>query len=151
MERRLAEECSYWRTGSSVAPEVWFKKAKDKLVRTGARLVSDGILNCNGQTIFMVEFELDGVPYRIGWPVLAIGECTEKQGAQRLSYARRQAATAFYHDVNSVCVKAEFFGARAAFVAFEILPDKSTLAESPTGALPDRMKGLAGLLPGRTT
>ena len=110
-----AEDVNYWRTGQSDA-ETWLDMATRQIEDVGGRLLRVAAVTENERAGFMVEFELDGNRFRLLWPVLQ-----SKTGDGKS--ARRQAATALYHDVKARCLAAKFIGARAAFFAFLELAD----------------------------
>lgn len=110
-----AEDVNYWRSGQS-DPDRWLDRATDEIAEVGGHVLRLAAVTENDRAGFMVEFELDGNRFRLLWPVLQ-----SKTGD--VKSARRQAATALYHDVKARCLAVKFIGARAAFFAFLELAD----------------------------
>lgn len=129
MDRDYAENVNYWKSGSA-APDRWIDKAKREIRSVGGQIIGDMTVNdeATGRAAFCLAFVLQGEKYQIKWPVLE-----SKTG--NLHAARRQAATALYHDVKARCVELKFLGARAAFMAFLQLPDGRTAAEAANSEL----------------
>lgn len=115
-----AEEMNYFKT-SQKAPDTWLDKATEEIEEAGGivRLQAKGF--DSGHSAYCMEFELDGQPYRIVWPILPCKNGNEKA-------AERQAATMMYHDVKARAMKAKIFGSRTAFFDFMLLPDGRTAA-----------------------
>ncbi len=120
IEKTYAETVNYWKTGQS-SPDTWLDHAKTEIAAVGGKVLA---------------FELDGEKFRVLWPVLE-----SKTG--NLRAARIQAATALYHEVKAACVKLRFLGARAAFLAYWMLPDGSGRTASEL-TLEDDLPALLG-------
>jgi hypothetical protein len=112
---------NYWKTSKS-SPSTWIEKAKREIVSVGGTIVGEAFVMQQGAGAFMLAFDLDGDRYKILWRVL------ESKGGDATA-AKRQAATALYHDVKNSCVKLRFAGARVAFADALIAPDGRTVGE----------------------
>jgi len=110
-----AEDVNYWRT-SQRDPESWLDMATRQIEDVGGRLLRVAAVTESARAGFMMEFDLDGNRFRLLWPVL-------RSVTGDVKSARRQAATALYHDVKARCLAVKFIGARAAFFAFLELAD----------------------------
>jgi len=111
-----AENINYWKTGRS-SPDTWIAKARRELESVGGVVTGEGFGQDTrtGRAAYMLAFELEDLPYRIVWPVLL------SKNGDHLA-ARRQAATALYHDVKARCVSLRFLGSGAMF-GYLVLPD----------------------------
>jgi hypothetical protein len=117
-----AEDVNYWKT-SRTAPSTWLDKAKSEIEAIGGTVVGEAFASDSlGRAAYMLSFELEGDRYRIVWHVLK-----SKSGDN--ASAKRQAATALYHDVKNAVVKARFKGARVAFADALVAPDGHTVGE----------------------
>ena len=105
-----AEQVNYWQT-SRTAAATWTIKTLRLITALGGEVQRHAFASEQGRSAFMVEFTIEGQPYRMVWPVLA-----PKGG--NLNAAEIQAATAMYHAVKNAVVNAKFIGARAAFFPF---------------------------------
>ncbi len=123
MSEYHAEEVNYWQTSQS-APDKWIERAKTQISSVGGCILREayGQEETTGQAAFMLEFALDGERYKVIWPVLASD--TGKKMA-----AKRQAATALFHDVKNRCVALKFLGGRAAFFSYLMLGDGRTASQ----------------------
>lgn len=117
-----ADDVNYFKTSQS-APDTWLNKAKKEITALGGNVHSELIGTINNRTAIMLGFELDGDNYRIVYPVLL-----PRSPKDDLS-AKRQAATALYHEVKALCVSAKFRGVRGAFHSFLLLPDGRTAGD----------------------
>ncbi len=102
MDRDYAEDVNYWKSGTA-APDSWIDKAKRDIRSVGGQIIGDMTVNdeSTGRAAFCLAFVLQGDKYQIKWPVLE-----SKTG--NLQAARRQAATALYHDVKARCVELNY-------------------------------------------
>jgi hypothetical protein len=117
-----ADDVNYFKT-SKTAPDTWLQKAKGEIEDLGGNVHSELIGTMNGRAAIMLGFVLDNDNYRIVYPVL-IPRNTKDDLA-----AKRQAATALYHEVKALCVSAKFRGVRGAFHSFLLLPDGRTAGD----------------------
>lgn len=122
-----AEKVNYWQS-SKTSPDTWLEKSK-KAIRSVGGVIEQSVIASDdrmGYEAFAIRFTIGQESYSLRWPVLR--SRTGNQGA-----ARRQAATALYHDVKTCVVRAKFLGVQAAFLTWLELPDGSTAADH-TGA-----------------
>jgi len=123
-----ADAFPYWKTGKS-DPGTWIERAGEEIERAGGQLIGYACGRTGkGNMAHVLQFKLCGDLFRIVWPIL-----TPKREKDAL-FARRQAATALFHDVKARCITLRFMGARAAFCAFILLPDGRTVGEVTTRA-----------------
>ncbi len=133
-----AEDVNYWQTGKA-SPDNWLEKAKKEIHIVGGQVIGSQIISedITGRAGFVLAFQLDGENFTIKWPVLQ----SKRNNRQA---ARRQAATALYHEVKAACVKVKFLGARSAFFAYLMLPDGRTAAEVGSSELLEMLPALIG-------
>lgn len=117
-----ADEVNYWKSGKS-SPDTWMEKSKKELNGLGATIHIELSGTVNGKTVFTLGFRLDGDEFRISYPVLKVRDSKDEYSA------KRQAATALYHEVKALCVSAKFRGVRGAFHSFLVLPDGRTAGD----------------------
>ena len=131
-----AEECNYWKTGRSSA-DSWIDKAKKEITAVGGVIDGQGFMQDmqSGKAGYMLAFRFDNDPYRLVWPVLPV----RTKNASSEEAARRQAATAMYHDVKAKCVAIKFRGAAVAFAGERLLPSGRTVAESTDSEILEHM------------
>jgi hypothetical protein len=115
MDEIYAEDVNYWKTGRS-SPDEWLDKTRALIASV------DGVVNrqafaaeAGGQQAYLIEFTLADQAYKIVWPVL------QTKSGKDWTAAKRQAATALYHDVKARVVTLKFLGARNAFFPFLVL------------------------------
>jgi hypothetical protein len=130
-----AEDTNYWKTSKS-APSTWIDRAKREICSIGGQILGEAFVMQNGAGAYMIAFELDDDHYKLMWNVL-------KSKGGDTSAARRQAATALYHDVKAACVKAKFRGARIAFADALVTPEGKTVGELIDG---DQLQSLPQML-----
>ncbi len=133
-----AEDVNYWKTGSRTSCDEWIEKTKREILAVGGAIIGSGtaINDMTGRAAFTIRFRLEEELFDLRWPVL-------ETKTMDLRAARVQSATALYHDVKACCLRVKFLGARAAFLAYLILPDGSTASEVTSGEL---LAGLPRLL-----
>ncbi len=133
-----AEEANYWKTGRSSA-DSWLEKAKKEIRTVGGQVIGSGSFSedITDRAGFMLAFKLEKENFSIKWPVLK-----SKRGDHQA--AKRQAATALYHEVKAACVKMKFLGARSAFLAYLLLPDGRTASEASSPELLEKLPALMG-------
>jgi hypothetical protein len=112
-----AEDVNYWQT-SKASPDRWLERAKREIRQAGGTVVGEAFAReeATGRASYLLQFQIAGDRFKMIWPVM------ESKAGKELA-ARVQAATALYHEVKAACVKAKFLGARAAFLAYLMLPD----------------------------
>ena len=140
----FAEDINYWRTSKS-ADARWVEKAKQQIEEAGGRVLGDGFGSdaTTGQSAYMLAFELNGVPYKITWPVLP----TKTKKPDIILAARVQAATMLYRDIKARCVTAKVLGTRSAFFSYLLLPNGSTATELAVPELVDQIPELLRTVP----
>lgn len=133
-----AEDVNYWKSSRS-GPDTWLDKAKVEIRRAGGQVVGSGSFSedLTGRAGFMLAFTLANDNFTVKWPVLK-----SKSGDHKA--AQIQAATALYHEVKAACVKVKFLGARAAFLAYLMLPDGRTASESTSETLVTALPQIIG-------
>lgn len=138
MPKIYAEDVNYWQT-SKASPDSWLDKAKKEIRTVGGQVVGSGSFSedVTGRAGFMLAFKLGDDSFTIKWPVL------QSKGGHHQA-ARRQAATALYHEIKAACVKVKFLGARSAFFAYLMLPDGRTVSEAGSGEFLELLPGLMG-------
>lgn len=120
-----AESVNYWQTGRS-DPDTWIAKTTKLLREVGGKVTAEAFgKDATGHSAFMLQFELDGSPFRLVWPVLPT-----RSGNERA--AKIQAATFLYHDIKARCMASVVLGKRAAFMNFLLLPDGRTAGDVAT-------------------
>lgn len=134
-----ASDLNYYKTSRS-APDTWLDKACEVIREAGGRIRGRG----HGfeapddgpeREAYFVTFELAGDLYRSVWPVLP----DDKDDGLA---ARRQAATALYHDLKARAVRQKFCGARPAYLDMLVLPDGRTAAQASTPELTEHFPKL---------
>lgn len=114
---------SYWKTGTS-SPGTWMDKTEALIENHGGIVHGKGDGKApDGRVVIMFSFELEGEQFQIVWPVLAVVNPKDRLAA------KRQAATAVYHDVKAKCNHLVFKGARVAFLEYLLLPDGRRVAD----------------------
>ncbi|MEL6526016.1 MAG: hypothetical protein AAFQ07_09935 [Chloroflexota bacterium] len=121
-DRPKAYDVNYWKSSKS-SPDTWVERTKDEIECIGGVILSELAGTMNGKTAFMIAFQLDDHYYKIVYEVLPIDDPKD------LIAAKRQAATAMYHEVKALCVAAKFRGVKAAFNSYLVLEDGRTVAE----------------------
>lgn len=117
----------YWNT-SRTHPDTWIYRAKELIKDIGGTIGGFAFAENANQAAFMLTFNLGGDHYSINWPVLPTR-------TNKPEWAKRQAATALYHDVKHKVVTAKFKGVRAAFVEYLVLVDgKTTVGNAAANA-----------------
>lgn len=114
-----AEDVNYWKTGRSDV-DTWIERAKKEIRAVAGVVHGSGSYtdDATGRGVIFIRFSFGNDEFNLKWVVL-------ESKAGDIAAARRQAATALYHDVKAACVKLKFFGARAAFLPYLLLPDGS--------------------------
>lgn len=118
----FGEDVNYWKT-STKSPDSWLEDTKSLIQSIGGKILSDMIATMDGKTAIAVTFIIAEDRYKIIYPILAI-----RKEADRLA-AKRQAATAMYHEVKALIVSAKFRGIRGAFHSYLVLPDGRTAGD----------------------
>ena len=138
-----AEDINYWKTGTS-SPDTWIDRAKAEIKAAGGKMLGDAYGNdaTTGRSAYMLQFILEGEPFKIVWPVLPA-----RGGNARA--AQIQAATMLYHDVKARCVSAKVLGGKAAFFTYIQLPDGRNASEVATPDLVNHLPSMFKMLPGR--
>jgi hypothetical protein len=122
----FADDLPYWKTSTQAANH-WIEKAGIEIERAGGEVIGDACGKLpGGGTALILQFRLGGDVFRILWPVVT------PRSERDLPVARRQAATALFHDVKARCMSVRFLGARSAFCGFLLLPDGRTVGEIAT-------------------
>jgi hypothetical protein len=122
-EAPFADDLPYWKT-SPAGADSWLDKAAVEIERAGGEVIGHACGKLpSGGVAYVFQFKAGADVYRLVWPVM------EPRYPEDLGAARRQAATALFHDVKARCLAARFMGARAAFVGFMLLPDGRSVAE----------------------
>jgi hypothetical protein len=117
-----AEEVNYWKT-SVKSPDSWLEDTKTLIQSIGGKVHSDMIATMEGKTAIMIGFAVGEDRYKIVYPILAIRKESDRVAA------KRQAATALYHEVKALIVSAKFRGVRGAFMSYLVLPDGRTAGD----------------------
>lgn len=118
-----AEDVNYFDTGRS-SPDTIIEKAKKEIRGIGGSIKGEMFgQDETGKSAYVLMFSIGDDNYKIEYPVL------ESRAGKTLS-ARRQAATALYHDVKSKCVTMKFVGARGAFMPYLLLPNGQTTSRA---------------------
>lgn len=117
-----AEDINYWKTSKS-STESWVDKTKKLITGINGTIHTEMIGTVNGKSAVMLGFIIEDNNFKIVYPVLAI-----RKDADLLS-AKRQAATAMYHEVKALVVSAKFRGIRGAFHSYLVLADGRTAGE----------------------
>lgn len=118
---KTAEDCRYWKTGTS-SPDVWMEKIIKLLSDFGGDVTSSAYVNDSGKSAYMIKFNLDEELFKIVWPVLI-------SSSENDMAARRQAVTMLYHDIKARCVSADVLGVRASFFTWLSLDDGRTMMQ----------------------
>lgn len=128
----------YWNTSKS-APDAWLDKARQLVESVGGQVVTVAFASepHTGRAAYMMEFVVGPDRYKIVWPVLP-----SRRGNDLA--ARRQAATALFHDVKARVVAAKFLGVRTAFLPWLVLPSGRPAAQASDRALEQHLPALAG-------
>ena len=126
----------FWQT-STTAPDSWMDKTKRLIQEVGGKVQMEAFGKQEGQSAFLLEFEIGGDRFKVMWPVLPTKSKNEKA-------ARIQAATLMFHDVKAKCMTAKVMGTRAAFFSYLLLPDgrpatSASVVELETG-IPELFK-----------
>lgn len=106
----------YWKTSQS-SPDTWLENTKKEIRAIGGVIIGEMVGMINGKAGLMLEFKADNQHFRIIYPVLP----TRKESDSIA--AKRQAATAMYHEVKALCVSVKFRGITATFHNYLLLPD----------------------------
>lgn len=117
-----AEDQPYWKT-SNTAADSWLEKAKKEIAGVKGEILGEAFVSSDGRSAYMLAFRIDGSHFKINWPVL-------QSRSKDVMAAKRQSATALYHDVKSRVVAAKFLGTRTAFASWLLLPGGQTVAEA---------------------
>jgi hypothetical protein len=117
-----AEDVNYWKT-SVKSPDSWLEDTKSLIQSIGGKILSDMIATMDGKTAIMIQFQIADDRYKIVYPILTI-----RKEADRAA-AKRQAATAMYHEVKALIVSAKFRSIRGAFHSYLVLPDGRTAGD----------------------
>ncbi len=88
----------------------------------------------------MMQFEIEGTPFKIVWPVLRLRSGNELA-------AKRQAVTLLHHDVKAKCITALILGVRTAFFNYLLLPNGQTAASA---SIPELMEDVPLAIAGYT-
>lgn len=126
-----AESVPYWKT-STTAPDTWIEKSKKEIKSIGGQIIGEAFGSMDGRAAYMLAFRIGDNQFKLTWPVL------ESKSKDTLA-AKRQAATALYHDVKARVVAAKFLGARTAFASWLLLPGGKSVAEMSDSALMDHI------------
>lgn len=116
MKLPFAEEINHFWQTSQTAPDSWMDKTKRLIQEVGGRVITEAFGQQEGQSAFLLEFEIGEDRFRLTWPVLPSKGKNERA-------ARIQAATLMFHDVKAKCMTALVMGTRAAFFSYLLLPD----------------------------
>lgn len=114
----------YWKTSQS-SPDTWLESTKKEIRAIGGVIVSEMIGMMNGNAGIMLEFKADNNQFRIIYPILPTRKETDAFAA------KRQAATALYHEVKALCVSVKFRGITATFHSYLLL-DSGRIASQHT-------------------
>jgi len=117
-----ADDVNYWKT-SGASSESWLEKTKKLISDFGGIVHSEMLGTFNGRSALMLGFVFEDNQYKIVYPVLAVRQ------EQDVPHAKRQAATALYHEVKALVVSAKFRGIRATFHSYLVLSDGRTAGE----------------------
>lgn len=117
-----ADDVNYFKTGKS-SPDTWLQKSKSEIESIGGKVLSELSGTVNGKSAFMISFSLQDSLFKITYPVLKPRDSEDEYAA------KRQAATAMYHDIKARCVSMKFHGAKVAFHAYLVLGDGRTAGE----------------------
>ena len=129
-ETKTAEDCRYWKTGTS-SPDIWMEKIITLLKDFGGEVTSSGYVNDNGKSAYMIKFYLNEELFKIIWPVLESSTGNEMA-------ARRQSVTMLYHDIKAKCVSADILGVRASFFSYLALDDGRTMLQLSNSQLMEK-------------
>lgn len=113
-----AEDLNYWQTGKS-DPDQWVEKAKDQLVKLGAKIEAQGFgMNGDGKAAYMIGFTIKEDSFKIIWPVMKLKYNNSSERAAKI-----QAATMLYHYVKAVALYVAVVGPKTALFSHYMLPD----------------------------
>jgi len=128
MNLPYAEDINYWQTSGS-SPDQWVEKTKKLIQQLNGKILAEAFgSDSNGNSAFMIAFQISDDQFKVLWPVLPTK--TKKDRAARI-----QAATFLYHDIKAKCLSSVILGARAAFFSYLMLPDGRTAMEVSTPEL----------------
>ena len=133
----FAEDVSYWKT-SATSPDKWIEKAIKQIESAGGQVLRHAFGSDGGHEAYMIDFVLVDDAFKILWQVLPTR--TKNNLA-----ARRQAATALYHDVKARALSAKWIGSRGAFFSYIMLADGRPAAMA---SAPELMSAMPRLLQG---
>ena len=137
MGTAYADKLPYWQTSKS-GPDHWVSKAAQEIERAGGEVSMSGFGRHDGKSVYFLQFQIEGERYRVVWPVLSVSfDSRLRSKHAKMVAARRQAATAMYHDVKAACLRVRFLGAKAALFAHLELPDGRVAAQLADGELAD--------------
>lgn len=112
----------YWNTSRS-HPDTWIDKAKKLITGIGGKIEGFAFAESTNHAAYMLKFSLGGDQYSVNWPVLPTR-------TNKPEWAKKQAATALFHDVKHRVVSAKFKGVRAAFVEYLVLANGETVGNA---------------------
>lgn len=138
MKLPYAEDINYWKTSQS-QPESWIDKSCKLISDYGGMVYTHAFgQDDNGNSAYMIQFQVGEDRFKLVWPVLPSYKEDEKS-------AKRQAATLMYHDVKAKCLTAKILGSRTAFFNYLMLPDGRTASEA---SFPELMQNVPLALAG---
>lgn len=117
----FAEEVGAYYNTSRRTPDTVFAMTKKLIEKRGGWVTRSANIQDGDNELFLIEFIYDKKVYRLSWPVLP----TRKSALA----ARRQAATAQYHDVKAALVRADFMGFERAFKTWLAIDAKRTVSD----------------------
>lgn len=117
-----ADDVNYFKTGKS-STDSWMQKSKSEIENVGGKVLSELSGTVNGKSAFMISFTLNDNIFKVTFPVLPPRDRKDEYAA------KRQAATAMYHDIKARCVSVKFHGAKVAFHAYLVLGGGRTASE----------------------
>lgn len=112
-----AEDVGHYFKTSQSSPDTWLENTKKEIRAIGGVITGEMVGAMDGQAGIMLEFKADDTQFRILYPILP----TRKESDAFA--AKRQAATAMYHEVKALCVSAKFRGVKATFHSYILLPN----------------------------
>lgn len=115
---------NYFKTSKRTTAAAWLNQTKALIVKAGGELLGDGYGNdyISGRCAYMIAFRFGPQKFKITWPVLP-----SRTG--NVNAAKIQAVTMMCHEIKARCVSLKVKGARAAFFAYFLLPDGSSIEE----------------------
>lgn len=137
MTNIYAEDINYFETSTKTSSDGWLFKTKKLILDAGGSILMEGFgsESASGRSAFILAFQLQGVKYKVIWPVLP------SRHGKNLA-AKIQAATMLYHDIKAKIMSAQVLGFQSAFFSYMLLPDGRTAVEA---SVPELLQGIPDL------